>query len=198
MADDSERDRARLRDLGAELRKLRVGDSRDDVLGRTRLDAWDPATPAHSTSEVEELLDPTTGGRVRSTLFQASAVVPPDFPEDWPFVAEEDAQHLRVETGTEWLESMIWHEPEDATSVVERVTAGMRELGWHEHAVEESSRQPSYEYITWFHRTDMPAGHQWRLLSLGEDNGHRGVVLSEIRPEVFGQTPTHGPGEESS
>ena len=186
---DSPDDLARLRSLGEELRKLRVGDSRDEVLEQTRLDAWDPPTAVPSTTEVEELLDPATGGRVRATLFQAAAVAPEDYPPDWPFVAEEDVQFVRAATGTESITSMLWPDPGDIEAVLQQVVTAMQSLGWHVHAVEHPSADPRYEYRRWFHCTDRPAGHQWRMLAIGEEAGMRAVVLSEIRSDLWPAPP---------
>lgn len=182
---DEDQDLPRLRQLSEELRKLRVGDTPDEILERTRLDIWSPSAPVGSTAEVEEFLDPVTGGRVRSTLFQASAVAPVDYPADWPFVVEQDAQHVRIETGSESLTTLMWSEPTNPETLLQWVRDSMAALGWHEHDVEGPSTDPRYHHVTWFHCIEQPDGHQWRLLAVGADNGLSGIVLSEVRSEMW-------------
>ena len=183
-----------LRSLYQEFQKLRVGDTPEEILERTRLDLVEPLAPIESTAEIQEFLDPRTGGRVRSVDYQAAAVAPTGYPADWPFIADTDVQHVRAESGVESVTSLAWSDPDDLEAVVRAVHAAMPALGWHEHPVEGQSADPRYVPRVWFHSTAQPPGHQWRLLAIGEDAGVCAVLLSEMRPEAW-PTPPEGEAE---
>ena len=166
-----------------------MGDTPEDIIDRTRLDLVEPATPIESTAEIQEFLDPSTGGRVRAIEYQGAAVAPTGYPADWPFIADVDVQHLCAESGVESVTSLAWSDPDDLEAVIRAVHEAMPALGWHEHPVDRPSADPRYEARVWFHSTAQPPGHQWRLLAIGEDGGVRAVLLSEMRPEAWPTPP---------
>ena len=176
-----------LRQFGEVIKRIGPADTRDDVLANTRLDVWDPPSAVDGSVEVEEYVDPATGGRARISTFESALVPHASYPDGWPFLRDVASQYVAFEAGGFTLCSLVWPEPPDLLEASLSLRHQMVENGWRAVEPPRASTDPTRELVCWFRRPrPEPGVASWRLLAIARQEGACGLVLADYELEALG------------